>query len=58
MQNFLRILRSSTKYRWTIAGILTSSILVAFLWGANIGALFPVIKIAVKNKPLQVWLDE
>ncbi len=58
MYNFLRILRASTKYRWTILGILTTSMLVALLWGANIGALFPVIKVTVQRKPLQVWLDE
>lgn len=58
MHNFLRILRSSTKYHWTILGILTTSMLVALLWGANIGALFPVIQVALHRKPLQVWMDD
>ena len=56
MHNFLRILRSSSRHRWTIIGIFASSTMVAFLWGANIGALFPIIKVAIKGESLQFWL--
>ena len=58
MRNFVCVLRSSLRYRWTIVGIFVTSTAVALFWGANIGALFPVIKVAVEGKPLQVWLND
>lgn len=58
MQNFLRLLRPAMKYRWTITGIFFSSVMVGLLWGLNIGALFPVLKVAFQNKSLQEWVNE
>ena len=58
MQNFVRVMRPALKYRWTIVGIFGSSLMVAMLWGLNIGALFPVLKVGFEEKPLQVWVSE
>jgi ATP-binding cassette subfamily B protein/subfamily B ATP-binding cassette protein MsbA len=56
MQNFLHLLRPTLKYRWTIAGIFLSSVLVAIMWGLNIGALFPVLKVAFEDQSVQEWI--
>ena len=58
MQNFLHILRPTLKYRWTLSGIFLSSLFVGVMWGLNIGALFPVLKVAFQSKSLQVWVAE
>ncbi len=58
MQNFWRAIRGALRHRWTLVGIFVSSLMVAVFWGANIGALFPVIKIAVMGKPLQAWIAD
>lgn len=57
MQNFLRLLRPALKYRWTIGGILFTSVMVGLLWGLNIGALYPVLKIAFNGTPIQEWVE-
>lgn len=58
MHSFLRLLRSAFRYRWTMLGIFGSSVLVALLWGLNIGALFPVLKVALNDQPYQDWVTE
>lgn len=58
MQNFIRLLRPAIKYRWTMVGIFVSSLMVAMMWGLNIGALFPVLKVGFEDKSLQVWVGE
>ena len=58
MQNFFRLLRPALKHRWTLAGILLSSVMVGLLWGLNIGALFPVFKVAIQGRSLQEWVAE
>jgi len=57
MQNFLRLLRPALKYRWTIGGILFTSLMVGLFWGLNIGALYPVLKIAFNGTPIQEWVE-
>ena len=58
MQRFFRLLRPALRQRWTLAGILFSSLMVALLWGLNIGALFPVLRVALNDQPLQSWIAE
>jgi ATP-binding cassette subfamily B protein/subfamily B ATP-binding cassette protein MsbA len=58
MNYFGRAIRSTLRYRWTVAGTLLFSGLVAVLWGSNIGALYPVIQVAFQGRSLQSWVDD
>ncbi len=58
MHNFFRLLRPALKFRWTLAGILLTSILVGLMWGLNIGALYPVLKIAFQEKSIEEWVQQ
>ena len=58
MKNFSRVLRIALQFRWTVAGTFGFSLLVAILWGGNIGALYPVIQVAFQGSSLQTWIDE
>lgn len=58
MKNFSRVLRIALQFRWTVAGTFVFSLLVAILWGGNIGALYPVIQVAFQGSSLQTWIDE
>lgn len=55
MQNYWRAIRIALQYRWTITGAITCSLMVALLWGGSIGALYPVLQVAVNNESLQDW---
>jgi ATP-binding cassette, subfamily B, bacterial MsbA len=57
MNNFVRALKMSLRYRWTIAGIVSSALVVAALWGGNIGAMWPVLEVTFQGKSLSQWTD-
>jgi ATP-binding cassette subfamily B protein/subfamily B ATP-binding cassette protein MsbA len=56
--NFGRIVRMAIRYKYTFVASVFSALAVAVLWGANIGAVYPVIEVVFKNKSLQQWVDE
>ncbi|MFC1758802.1 ABC transporter transmembrane domain-containing protein [Planctomycetota bacterium] len=58
MQNYWRAVRIALQYRWTITGAIACSLVVAVLWGGSIGALYPVLQVAVHDKSLQEWSAE
>ncbi|MDA0658972.1 MAG: ABC transporter ATP-binding protein [Planctomycetota bacterium] len=58
MANLKRALRQCFRYPGTLAGILISALGVAVLWGGNIGALYPVIRVALRGDSLQSWIAE
>lgn len=57
MSNFFRTLRLVLRYKWTLAGSFITAVLVALLWGANIGGAYPVIEIITRGHSLQTWID-
>lgn len=52
MKNFARVLRLAARRRWSLAGILVTSLLIAVLWGANIGTLYPLVEVVFKGDNL------
>ena len=57
MKNFVRVVRLALPYRLTIVGTVLSALAVAVLWGGNIGAVYPFIKVVFEGKSLQQWVD-
>ncbi len=51
----LRALRLAVAYPWTVAATLSCTLVVAALWGGNIGGLYPVFQVAMSGKSLQEW---
>ena len=58
MKAFGQALRILSHYPATLAGSLACSLLVAVLWGGNIGALLPVFEVVLQNQTLQKWLEK
>ncbi len=58
MRNFSRILRLALQYRFTLLTSLVCAFGVAFFWGANIGAIYPFVKVAFQGQSLQNWIEE
>ena len=58
MKNFFRAVRTALRYRWTLAGLVISSLLVAIFWGANLGAVYPIVGVVLKQQSLHEWVDE
>ncbi len=56
MNNFTRALRDSLGYWKSILLATLCSMAVAVLWGANIGALYPVIQVTLAEQSLQTWM--
>jgi subfamily B ATP-binding cassette protein MsbA len=58
MSNFRRVLRMACRYRFTLAGATFSALGVAVLWGGNIGAVFPFVKVVLEGKSIQGWVGD
>ncbi len=62
MSNFGRTLRLVLRYPWTLAASSACAILVAVLWGANIGGVYPIVEIIFggengqHGQSLQTWI--
>src|SRR5688500_14601004 len=60
MKNFGRTLRLVLRYPWTLAGSTVCAIMVALLWGGNIGGMYPIVEIIFGNgggQTMQAWID-
>lgn len=56
MSAIVRTLRYIIRYKVTLAASMTCAILVALLWGANIGGIYPVIEVIFRGQSLQKWV--
>ena len=58
MKNLGRAIKQALRQRFTIAGIVVSSLVVAFFWSANIGAVYPFVEVVIQNKSMHDWARE
>ena len=45
------------RYKFTFAGSIVSALAVAVLWGANIGAVYPVVEVVLQDRSMHQWVD-
>ena len=45
-------------YRWSLIGSFLFSALVAVMWGANMGSVYPFIEVVFKGNTILEWADE
>ncbi len=55
MKNLGRAIKQALRQRFTIIGIVLSSLAIAFFWGANIGAVYPFVEVVIQNKSMHDW---
>ena len=55
--NFVRVVRMAIRYKFTFASTVISALVVAALWGGNIGTLYPVVEVVFQNQSMQQWVD-
>ena len=58
MHHFLRAVRLALQQRFTLAGGIFCSLMVALLWGANLGTVYPFVLVVLQNRSIQDWVDE
>ena len=58
MNNFVRVLRMALRYRWTVVSSTFCSLIVAGLWGGNIGAVYPLVEVVFHGQSMHAWVDE
>lgn len=56
MRNFGRALRDAFRYWPSILAATFCSLAVAMLWGANIGACYPILELTLKGQSISDWL--
>jgi subfamily B ATP-binding cassette protein MsbA len=57
MKNFVRALRMASRYWLSVTLAAVCSFSVAALWGANIGAFYPILEVTIRGKSMQQWVD-
>jgi ATP-binding cassette, subfamily B, bacterial MsbA len=57
MKNFARALRISMRQPWTLLGAFICSLVVGLLWGANLGAIYPVTEVVFRGQSLHDWVE-
>jgi ABC-type multidrug transport system fused ATPase/permease subunit len=58
MASFLRALRLAWSYRVRFGLSVLCAIFVAVLWGANLSAVYPILKVFFKEQNLQSWVND
>lgn len=58
MNQFARVLKISLQRRWSVVGILATSFLIAFLWGANISTLYPMVEVVFNGDTISEYVDD
>ncbi|MEC8556156.1 MAG: ABC transporter ATP-binding protein [Planctomycetota bacterium] len=58
MKNFFRALRGALKFWPSLLIATICSFAVAGLWGANIGAFYPILEVTIDGKSMHTWIDE
>lgn len=58
MRNFGRALRDALRHWPSIAVATLCSLAIAALWGANIGACYPILELTLKDQSISSWLAD
>jgi subfamily B ATP-binding cassette protein MsbA len=58
MKNFWTAIKDSLHHSPAIILATLCSVAIAFLWGSNIGALYPVIDMTLKGESMQSWIEK
>jgi ATP-binding cassette subfamily B protein/subfamily B ATP-binding cassette protein MsbA len=56
MGNLWRILRFAWPYRWRFFLSIFCGVMVAVMWAANLGTVYPVVSILYQDQNLQQWV--
>ena len=58
MKNFLRVVAMALRRRFVFAGALACSLIVALLWGGNLGLVKPLVEVAFSGKTPHRWAHD
>jgi ATP-binding cassette subfamily B protein/subfamily B ATP-binding cassette protein MsbA len=58
MKYFLRSIRLSFRYKWTILSSVIVALAVALFWGASISAVYPVTEVVFQGQSMRSWFDQ
>ena len=58
MKNLGRALRKTFKYRFSLLASFVCSLLVAVLWSANLGAVYPFVEVVLTGHSLHDWVEQ
>lgn len=58
MSGLRRSIQLATQQRMTVMAVLLSSLAVALCWGANLGAVYPIVDVVLKGRSLHTWVED
>jgi ATP-binding cassette subfamily B protein/subfamily B ATP-binding cassette protein MsbA len=57
MSSFARVVRLALRHYWTVAASFLCALVVAVLWGGNIGFIYPIVEVVGMKQSLSDWAD-
>jgi len=54
--NFIKVIRMAIRYRFTFISSIVCALMVAVLWGGNIGAVYPIVEVIFQAESPQQWI--
>jgi ATP-binding cassette subfamily B protein/subfamily B ATP-binding cassette protein MsbA len=54
--NFIKVVRMAIRYRWTFFSSIICALIVAVLWGGNIGTVYPIVEVVFQGETPQHWI--
>ncbi len=58
MQNFVRAIKLTLKYKWNIVWVVLSSVCLAVCWGGNIATVYPLVQVSFQGDSIISWLEK
>ena len=58
MKQFARAVRLAFQYKLTILGAVSCSLIVALMWGINLGTVYPFVEVVFQGRSLGQWVDQ
>lgn len=57
MKSFRRVLLLAARRRWSLLGVVLTSLLIAGMWGGNIGTLYPMVEVVFEGDDLKSYVQ-
>lgn len=57
MKDFLRVLKIASRQRMALLSCVLTSLVIAMLWGMNIGALYPMVEVVFKGDSIPGYVQ-
>lgn len=57
MHHFLRVIKFSLRYKWSVVASVVNALLIGVLWSVSISTIYPILEISFSGHTFPDWID-